>query len=727
MKLTRQYDSMDCGPACVRMVAEHYGKKYPLVYLRNHAYLSREGVSIAGIRSSFNMIGCNAKSFEMSLKVLNNKCPLPAILFWEQKHFVVLYKIKKSHLNKNVFYYIADPAYGKHKFSEAKFTRYWQNGESGIAVVVEPTEKFYQQIPPSESHNIFSFIKEYISPFKSEIFQIAVGLLGGVLLALITPFLTQALIDNGIGQKDYGIIFNLLIAQLCLFAGGFIMDMIRSWIVLRVGTKVNIRIISDFLSKMMKLPINFFDTKSMGDYEQRINDHYRLETFTTSDSLRTIFSLFSCIVFFVVIGFYDITVLSIYLLFTFLSTNWMIYYLKKRKSLDYELFRLRTENQNAIFEMINGVSDIKLNNFQNSKLHEWKHIQDRLYGANLNVLKVDQKQEAGFSLLNQTRNIVVTFWIAVAVVKGELTLGMMMSISYIIGQINSPLSQLINFVRSLQDAKISLERSEEVHLCENEDNKTSYLPLPQRATDIEINNVTYKYEGPDSESVLKDISILIPKGKTTAIVGESGSGKTTLLKLLLKFYQPTSGIIKINKHQLCEYSANEWRMMCGIVMQENYIFSDTIEANIILGDEKQKEKRLKEAIKIACLNHFIENLPLGIRTKIGPQGNSISGGERQRIMIARAIYKHPEYLFLDEATSSLDAENEHLIVENLERFCNNRTVVIIAHRLSTVKNADQIIVLKKGRVVEKGNHKQLIAKGGEYYNLVKNQLELSAE
>lgn len=722
MNLSRQFDSMDCGPACIRMIAEYYGKKYSLNYLRNLSHLSSEGVSIAGIREGLEAIGMNVNSFKLPLEKLI-EFKFPVILHWHQNHFVVLYKITKN--KKQKYYWIADPAFAKYKLSEEEFCKEWIHGGQGVILTANPTNLFYQMLPPSENYSIKKFLLKYLLPFKNEVFQLSLGLLAGVIVSLIMPFLTQAMVDKGIGDHDISLIFIIAISQLCLFLGNYVVTILRNWIVLYLGTRININILSDFLQKIMYLPMRFFDTKSTGDFHQRIADHSRLQLFATSDTLLTAFSLISFSVFFIIIGFYSIKVLVVYTFFTIASILWMICFLKKRKAVDYKLFKIRSENQNAILEIIDGISEIKLNNFQHYKIKEWEHIQIKQYDANIESLKVNQTQSIGYIFISQFRNITVTFLVAISVVQGDISLGIMMSIAYIIGQMDSPLEQLIEFVRNLQDSKISLERAGEIHVLENEDDDKYCKKITNSASYIKLNHVYFRYGPFSNKMILNDINLLIPQGKTTAIVGESGSGKTTLLKLLLKYYPQTDGDILIGNNNIQDISSDEWRKKCGIVMQENYIFSDTILRNIVLGADPVDEKKLIEAIRIANLQYFIESKPLKLHTQIGKSGVGISGGEKQRIMIARAVYKDPQYLFLDEATSSLDADNENTIVQNLEYFFKGRTVVIIAHRLSTVKNADQIIVLKNGTINEIGNHDQLIQKKDIYYKLVFNQLELS--
>lgn len=724
MKFTRQFDKMDCGPACIRMVASHYGKDYPLSYLRSLSHLTREGVSVAGIRDALEKIGADSASFEMTMEQLRTKCPLPAILHWEQNHFVVLYDVKQHKLTKKWTYFVANPAYGKHGFSESSFEKYWLNGDTGIVIAVEPQEEFYDKKPVKEKHSLTRFARKYVWPFRWELSQSALSMLFGMLLALVTPFLTQAMVDDGINMRNMGLILNILFAQLSLFIGTFIMGLISSHVSLYMSTRININILSDYLGKLLKLPMTFFDTKSVGDYQQRLGDHGRLQNFITYSTLQTLFSIVSAPFYLAIIGWYSMVILSVYLLLTGLSTVWMIYFFRRRKALDYEQFKVNSENQNKQYELMSGITDIKLNGYDDYKMEEWRTLQERSYQMNVKMLKLGQIQETGFTLIGQLRNIFITCWIAAEVVNGHLTLGMMMSISAIIGLVNGPLSQLIGFLQQFQDAKISLERSEEVHLCANEDS-IAQVDIPiDTPQDIEVNNLTFSYTGSIGQPALKNVSFTIPAGKKTAIVGESGSGKTTLMKLLLKFYEPTKGEIKLGGKNLKNFSAKSIRRASGIVMQDNFIFSDTIKRNIILGEQENNEQ-LKRALTTACLNEFIKKQPLGVNTKIGAEGIGVSGGEKQRIMIARAAYKRPAYLMLDEATSSLDAENEKNITQNLENDFKGRTQIVIAHRLSTVKNADRIIVLRNGEVGEEGNHAELIAQHGYYYQLIHNQLELA--
>lgn len=723
MKFSRQFDQMDCGPACVRMIASYYGKNYPLSYLRTLAHLTREGVSVANIRTSLAAIGIDSATFEITLEQLHQKCLTPSILYWEQNHFVVLEKIKGL-TSQKARYKVANPAFGRHWFTADEICRHWLNGKKGIVVAVEPTDDFYNKKEIKERHSLTDFAKKYILPYKAQLIQSIFALFMGTILGLITPFLTQSVVDDGIGLHNMSLITSILVAQLTLFFGSFLMSTIGAWVGLYMSTQISIGILGDYLRKLLKLPMTFFETKSIGDYQQRLGDHSRLQSFMTSSTLETMFSLLSIPFYMSIIIYYSAPVLAVFLFFTVISTLWMIYFFRKRKALDYEQFRVSVENQNKLYEMMSGIIDIKVNAYENYKLSEWEQLQMLQYVMKQKSLKLEQIQNTGFTIIGQLRNIIITFWIATLVVNGDLTLGMMMSISTIIGMISGPLGQLTGFLQQYQDAKISLERSQEVHLCVNEDLKNS-LSIPSNAPlDIVLNHISFSYTGCVGKKVLQDITLKIPAGKMTAIVGESGSGKTTLMKLLLKFYKPTSGQILIGNEDFEKYSAKSMREATGIVMQENFLFSDTIRQNIIMG-ENVDENKLQKAIQIACLSDLFQTHPLRENTKVGNEGVGLSGGEKQRIMIARAAYKHPVYLMMDEATSSLDAENEAHITQNMEEYFSHSTRVVIAHRLSTVRNADNIIVLRHGKIVEQGLHEELIKNKGYYYKLIKNQMEIT--
>ncbi|WES97625.1 peptidase domain-containing ABC transporter [Chryseobacterium arthrosphaerae] len=730
MKLIPQHDQMDCGPACLAMIASHYGKDIGLQHLRDKSFITREGVSLQGIKEAAEKTGFKTVAGKLKPEGLQ-KDVVPCILHWNQNHFVVLYKIHKNRITGKITYKIADPGHGFISLSAEKFKKAWlSDNEKGIALFLAPEEKFYEQQFPGEEKLSLRYMLKYLKPHRRQMFWLFILLLLGTLTTLVFPILTQKLIDDGVSKKNLGIISYILLAQLAFFLGNIIFSVFRNWISLTVGTKVNIQIISDFLQKMLKLPIRFFDTKLMGDFNQRINDHERIETFLTSQSLLTLFSVISFSVFFGVLWYYDFRILSVYIILTVISVIWSVYWMERRKILDYFKFQQRSENQQSIYEIINGVSEMKLNQFEDYKRKEWEQIQEKLLNINIRILKLDQIQLLGFDFINQLKNIIVTFLAASFVVKGHMTLGGLLSVSYIIGQMNAPISQLISFFRSLQDARLSLARLNEVQTHPDEENHSQLSLFSEKyhqngiEKGIYFKNVSFQYEGPRSPFVLQDINLLIPQGKVTAIVGASGSGKTTLIKMLLKFYEPVSGHILFNHLDLATISPLDLRKNCGVVMQDGFIFGDTIERNIACGDDPVNYEKLKYALHTANMEDFIESLPLGLNTKIGASGNGISGGQKQRILIARAVYKNPQFLFLDEATSALDSENEKIIHDRLQNFFEGKTVVIIAHRLSTVKNADQIIVLKKGCVVESGNHQDLVAFRKEYYGLVSNQLEL---
>lgn len=731
LKFFSQYDLMDCGPACLAMVASYYGKNYGLRYLRERCFLTRDGVSLLGIIEASKKIGFSVVPGKLQVNDIDSK-DLPCILHWNKNHFVVLHKISRNFLTKKLTYKIADPGHGFVSLDNEKFKKSWlSDGKKGIALFLEPTDEFYKQTPPTEEKISAKYLLKYLRPHQSQMGWMLFLLTLGTLSTLVFPILTQKLIDEGVSKKNLSVITLILLAQLAFFFGNIVINIFRNWIMLVVGTKINIQIISDFLKKLLKLPIKFFDTKLMGDFNQRIQDHERIESFLTSQSLLTLFSIITFTAFFGVLWYYDFRILAVYIILTIISVLWSLYWMRKRKILDYFRFQQRSENQESIYEIINGVSEMKLNQFEDFKRKEWENIQQKLFKINIRILKLDQVQLSGFEFINQLKNILVTFLSAYFVIKGHMTLGALLSVSYIIGQMNSPVSQLINFFRSLQDAKLSLARLNEVQNNPEEELENQVPLLSKKYTEqngiekgIYFKNVSFQYEGPQSPYVLKEINLFIPDGKITAIVGASGSGKTTLMKMLLKFYEPVKGEIKFNHLNINEVSPKDLRKNCGVVMQDGFIFSDTIERNIATSDENIDYEKLNKALETANIKSFVEGLPLGLNTKIGASGNGISGGQKQRILIARAVYKNPHFILFDEATSALDAENEKIIHDNLQSFFKGKTVIIVAHRLSTVKNADQIIVLKNGEIVEHGNHQELVSKKADYFNLVKNQLEL---
>ncbi len=714
---------MDCGPSCLRMIAAFYGKTYSLQRLRELAHISREGVSLLGLSNAAEAIGFRTIGARITIEQLL-EAPKPCVVHWDQDHFVVVYKFRKGIIS------VADPAFGLVEYSETEFRKHWlatvRHGEQkGICLLFDPTPKFFDLEGEETNRSNFKFLLKYLKPHRKLVTQLIIGFLVGSLIQLIFPFLTQSIVDVGINTQDINFIYLVLAAQMMLFVSRMTVDFIRSWILLHISTRINISIISDFLIKLMKMPIGFFDTKMIGDLLQRIGDHKRIERFLTSQSLNVIFSVFNIIIFSVVLVFYNVVIFLVFLFGSILYMGWVFLFLKKRRELDFKRFTQLADNQSKLIQLINGMQEIKLNNYERQKRWEWERIQARLFKVNISNLSLQQYQQAGSVFINETKNIVITVLAATSVVDGNMTLGMMLAVQYIIGQMNSPLDQMIEFMQVSQDAKISLERLSEIHNAKDEEQdqegKLSQLPA---SADIHISDLVFQYEGPHSPKVLNTINLVIPQGKVTAIVGTSGSGKTTLVKLLLGFYPPVSGAIKVGDSDLAAYKQHWWRDKCGAVMQDGFIFSDTIANNIGIGNDEIDKERLSYAVRMANIQEFIETLPLNYDTKIGPEGVGLSQGQKQRILIARAIYKNPDFIFFDEATNALDANNEKVILENLDLFFAGKTVVVVAHRLSTVKNAHQIIVLEKGSIVELGNHEELTAKHGAYYNLVKNQLEL---
>lgn len=718
-----QQDQMDCGPTCLRMVAAHYGRSFSLQKLRKLSEFSREGVSLLGIADAAENIGFRATGVKINITQIK-EAVLPIILHWGQNHFVVLFKIKR---NK---YSIADPAKGVINYTEKEFLAYWysykNNGSSyGIALLIEPTSEFYKEEGDEERRKGFGEFYSYLFHHKKLLVQLGFGFAIGSLLQLILPFLTQSIVDVGISTNDLGFIYIILIAQFVLLLGRMSVDFIRSWILLHISTRLNIAVLSDFLIKLMRLPISFFDTKMTGDIMQRMNDQKRIESFLTGQSLQIVFSLFNLVIFSFVLAFYNLNIFIVFIVASVLYGLWVVAFLNKRKQLDYKRFAIASQNQSEVIQLVNGMQEIKLSGSEQQKRWNWERIQAKLFKYSIKSLSLGQTQQAGALFINEGKNFIIIFLVAQAVIAGELTLGAMIAIQYIIGQLSSPVEQLLGFIQSYQDAKISMDRLNEIHELEDEEPKNKVLlnELPADKT-ITINDLSFKYPGAGNEPVLKTINLTFDGGKTTAIVGMSGSGKTTLLKLLLGFYPPNQGEIKIGQTELGLIKPRFWRQQCGMVMQDGFIFSDSIANNIAVGEDYPDPVKLQNAVKMANIDDFIKSLPLGLQTKIGAEGNGISQGQKQRLLIARAIYKNPGFLFFDEATNALDAKNESQIVENMKAFSEGKTVVIVAHRLSTVKNADKIVVLHQGEIAEEGTHETLTQQKGIYYELVKNQLEL---
>jgi len=728
-RFVKQYDSMDCGVACVSMIALNYGKQYDLNYLRKLCYTTREGVSLLGISDTLELIGFKTIGGKLTFNKLEKSAILPCIVHWDQEHFVIVNRIKSKNIfRKQAKVYISDPAHGPLSYSEEHFKQHWistKSGgdEKGIVLLMEPTQEFYKTEGDPTKRRTFKFLLDYFRKYKRFFGQLIIGLLLGSLFQLIFPFLTQAIVDIGIVNKNISFIYLILIAQLVLNVSRMSVDFIRRWILLHISTRINISLISDFFIKLMKLPMSYFDTKLTGDILQRIDDHSRVEQFLTVRTLNTIFSLFTLIIFGIVLWSYDISIFVIFFVGSCIYILWILLFLNKRRELDYKYFEARAKNQNKTYQLIQGMQEIKLQNSEKRHRWEWEDIQADLFQINIASLKLQQTQEAGNIFINETKNIVITVVAALAVINNDMTLGMMLATQYIIGQLSLPIDQTIALIHDLQDTKISLERINEIHEKEDE-NANKELNVDLQNGNIVFENLMFQYEGPHSKKVLNNLNICIPQGKVTAIVGTSGSGKTTLLKLILQYYSPIVGSIKVGGYDLQDFNTTWWRSKCGAVMQDGFIFSESIARNIASNEEDISEDKLIYSAKIANIHEFVMGLPLKYDTIIGNEGQNLSLGQKQRILIARAIYKNPSFIFFDEATNALDANNEKTIVQNLKDFYNGKTVVIVAHRLSTVKNADQIIVLEDGKIVEIGNHVELTKNRSAYFQLVKNQLEL---
>ncbi len=727
IKWIRQHDSMQCGVACLAMICRHYGKRYSLEYLDGFCHANVAGVSMLGIAEGAGCVGLETSTFAATTDELV-EIKLPCILHWNQNHFVVLYDISRN----GGRYRVADPGKGLIDYSRNELESHWisnrtDDGPSGIVMQLEPTEKFYRHDHDRNGEKrSFRFMMGYLRQYKRYFFQIFCGLLLGCLLQLIMPFLTQSIVDIGIRHKDIGFIWLVLLGELMIVVGRTATDFIRRWLLLHISMRINISLVSDFFIKLLKLPMSFFDTKLMGDLLQRIGDHSRVQNFLTGQTLNIIFSFLSFIIFGIVLLVYN---RLIFLVFTICSVGyggWIAMFLSRRKVLDYELFEQQAKNQNRTYQFITSMQEIKLQDCERRRRWEWEDTQADLFAVQMKSLKLQQTQEAGSIFINEVKNILITVLAATAVINGDMTLGEMLAVQYIIGQLNSPVSQFMQFIYSLQDVRISLERINEIHEGRNEETQENQATGFAAEKSIAMDNIDFKYDPHALKKTLEGISFDIPEGKVTAIVGASGSGKTTLIKLMLGYYPVMSGSISIAGRNINEYNLKWWRRHCGVVMQDGVIFSESIARNIAVDDNEIDPERLREAARIACIDDYVMSLPLKYDTKIGRDGVGLSQGQKQRILIARAVYKNPDFIFLDEATNALDARNERAIVENLDVFYRGRTVVVVAHRLSTVRNADRIIVLDGGRVVETGNHDSLIERKGAYYNLVKNQLELGS-
>ena len=721
--LILQRDAIQCGVSCLQMICKYYGQSYSFEEFEKICFPTVEGISLLGIKDAAETVGLSTTCCQLSLHALK-RISFPCILHWNQNHFVVLYKYKRGK------FYIADPGIGKTEYLEKEFVKYWsfdhQNSNMGTCLLLVPTESFLNNSKQDKaSSSSLKVVIGYIQQYKKYLAIIAMGLLVGCILEIILPFLTQSIVDIGIHKQDINIIFLILLGELMIVVGKTSIDFIRRWLLLHISVRLNLFLVSDFFIKLLRLPMHFFDSKLIGDFMQRIGDHNRIQSFLTNQVMSLLFALVSFLVLGSVLVYYDIKIFVTFLIGSIVYGAWIALFLKEREIIDYKLFGLQAKNQDRTFQFITSIQEIKLQGCECRRRWEWEDNQADLFTVQMRSMKLQQTQEAGSIFINEVKNIIITVFAATAVIHGHMSLGAMLAVQYIIGQLNSPIEQLMSFVNSFQDVKLSLERINEIHTVKEEETNSSQLTEFQDADkSIYINQLDFKYNHHSRKNTIENVSLCIPQGKVTAIVGASGCGKTTLLKLLLGFYPVNKGTISIARHNLNEYNIKWWRKHCGVVMQDGVIFSESISRNIAVGDEEIDVERLEQAARIANIHDYIMGLPLKYNTQIGRDGVGLSQGQKQRILIARAVYKNPAYIFLDEATNALDAKNEKAIVENLNEFYKGRTVIVVAHRLSTVKNADQIIVLDNGKVVETGNHASLIEKQGAYFNLVKNQLEL---
>lgn len=723
-----QYDTMDCGPACLCMISKFYGKQISLQYLRSKCYLSREGVSLLGLSEGGKSVGLECVSFRSDLKTLMEERKTPCILFWKKSHFVVLYNIRNC-FGKN-YYYIADPARGKLKIDEKGFLECWNSEKNtGVVTFVEPTKDFINLTDDSQTQeaSLSQFVSSYIKPFRKYFVSLLLALCFSSILLLGLPFLTQILVDRGIKEASISIITVVLISQIIIYMGATTMEVVRNWLVLYIGARVNINIISDYLKKIIRLPMSFFDTKFINDFYQRISDHSRIERFLTSQAIVTALSIIVLLVYLGVLINYDKILVIIYVLMTAIAILWANCFMSMRAKLDYFRFKYNSLNQDTITEMFQGIQDIKLNKFEDLQIDKWKIFQKQTFENNQKILQNEQFQMIGFGFITQIKTVIISFFAAYLVIEEHLTLGEMIAISFIVGQLDNPISQLIEFFKSLQEAKLSLKRLLEVQCNKNENVTLTDVNNIMIKSGIQLSNINFNYDGPNSSLILRNLSFEIPNNQITAIVGKSGCGKTTLLKLLLKLYNPISGKISIGNQNLSDIPFEIWRTYCACVMQESFIFSETIARNIAMGDEEIDHNRLLHALEMSNSLEFVYALPAKEGTIIGMKGDGLSAGQKQRLLLARAIYSQKPFIFLDEATSALDTVNEREIYENLNRMFENKTVLVIAHRLSTIKNANQIVVMDKGEVVEIGNHDQLMNQKGVYYDLIQNQLSVNEQ
>ncbi len=727
----KQIDQFDCGPACLKMVSKYFGRNFSSEHLRTVCNITPDGITVKSLAGGSEVLGFQALPASIRYEVLAEQAPLPCIAYWRDRHFLVVYKIARGNI------YVADPSHGLIKYNKQEFIEAWQNSKKanddseGIVILLEPTNRFFEQEDTDFAKGL-NGILPYLKNYHKYIIQIFIGLFVGSFIQLMLPFVTQKLVDKGINLGNLNFVYVLLAAQLMLFFSMAFLSIIRSWLLLYVGARVNMLIATDYLVKLLNKTVSFFDSKTPGDIIQRISESSRLESFLVSVP-EAAFSYINALIFLFVLGYYSLNIFFIFIIGIALYTFWVWMFMKKRAVLDFKRFDASSGLNSKLIQIVTGIQEVKVNGSEKKHIRAWEKVRVQYYKTSVSTLKLSQLQSIGGNIINEVKNILITFSAALLVMDGKITLGGMLAIQFIVGQVNGPLLSLVGFFRTIQDAKLTMQRFNDIDYETSEQkllNDNTLLKLPRETFDIQIKDLSFSYVGDIEQLVLKNINLQIPKGKVTAIVGDSGSGKTTLLKLLLKLYLPTSGEIMIGDSNLKHISSNSWRALCGTVMQDGYIFSDTITQNITesASEESVDIDKLLKAAKLANIEELINSLPSGFNSTIGAAGSSgrtLSGGQRQRVLIARSVYKNPKFLFFDEATSALDANNEKRIVDSLKEFYIGKTVIIIAHRLSTVKNADQIIVLEKGEIKEIGKHDELVARKGAYFTLVKNQLELA--
>lgn len=716
-----QMDAKDCGPASLKMVAKYFGRYYSLQYLRDKCGITKEGVSLLGISAAAESIGLHTAAFKCTIDDVIMKVPFPAIAFWNENHFVVVYHADKKHV------WVSDPVKGHVKYSRQEFIVGWylKNEDKGVLLALEPTADFNlsKQEKEQEKNSLQSMLR-YFMPYKKQFALIFFVMFVVTLLQGVLPFISKAVIDVGINTSDVKFINMVLVGNICILLSVMVFNVVRDWILMHITARVNISLISDYLVKLMKLPVTFFENKLLGDILQRAQDHERIRSFIMNNSLSLIFSVFTFVIFSIILLIYNSVIFYIFTAGSVLYIVWVLLFLSIRKKLDWQYFELVSKNQSYWVETVSAIQDIKIYNYERSRRWKWEEIQARLYHVNKRVLAVTNLQNLGAQFIENIKNMAITFFCAMSVISGDITFGVMISTQFIIGMLNSPLVQFIHFIVSAQYAKISFLRMNEIRHLEDEDELLSVgttTILPENKSLI-LKKVMFQY-APHLPMVLTNINLYIPENKVTAIVGSSGCGKSTLLKLLVRLYKPSYGTINMGGMNVTALNLRVWRDMCGVVMQDGKVFNDTVKNNIVLDDENVDEEQLVKCCQIAQIKEEIDQMPRGFDTEIGEQGRGLSGGQKQRLLIARALYRNPKYLFMDEATNALDTVNEQKIVQALKRAFKNRTAVIIAHRISTIRNADQIVVMDKGQIVEIGTHEILMGKQGVYFTLVSSQNE----